>query len=332
MNNSVDNELYEKIKRRLNNRIIHTNFIKHIEIFELLYKTLSVRATAKELDISVGSVSSSLTKLEDIVGQPLFNRCGRSGLKIRTVATELHNISVRLKELINAMVSEMVFKDNSSYENKNIKIGAHPLFLSVYIDKITKSINLASNNSMHSFLNVLDREICINALRNNEIDLGIFPTELRELNSLSVYFNIQQLAPYHLTLYVNKRNKLANINNNLITWQDLNQLNVMPCNKHSRLATAQLMLVDNPNKGYKFSTNSFDLALLYSGLKNNLWSVVVGEEFEKLFDCTNFAIKRQDKNTTIQYSANWFALYRKSNKKTDIINKIVENLKELLDD
>jgi DNA-binding transcriptional LysR family regulator len=315
MNNSVNNELYEKIRQKLNNRIIHTNFIKHIEIFESLYKTLSVRTTASELKISIGNVSNTLAKLEDIVGQPLFNRCGRSGLKARTIAIELHNISIKLKNLIDTMVDGMVFKDNNPHENKIIKIGAHPLFLSVYLNNITKSINLASNCFIHSFLNVLDREICLNALRNNEIDLGIFPTELRELNSIGNLFEIKQLKPYHLTLYINKENKLANVNRSLITWEDLNKLNIMTCNKNSRLTTAQLMLEEGPNKRYNFLTNSFDLSLLYSGLKNNLWSVAIGDEFEKLFDCKHLAIKRQDKKTTIQYSANWFAYTGKQIKK-----------------
>lgn len=320
--------LVEKIIQQKNNRISKLNISKYITIFESLYQTHSLLKTSKELNMNISTISICLNNLENLIGNNLFIRHGRNGIEITETGHHFHlissQISVNFEQITDNFISKLKTK---KMPHNIIRIFCNNLMANYYLINIIPTLKV--KNSNYSFyIEIGDREEGLKKLQKEETDIIIFPMEWNDVFYLKNNFTIENIKPYNMQLFINNNNKLANIYEDSLSWEYLNEMHIMPVNEKSRLNTANHMLT---NINSKYITSSTDLMFLYEGIKKNLWSVGIGEEFAKLFDCSNLKVKCLSKAIKVQFSIFWFAIYngKKQQNNVKIIQQIIEQIKQL---
>ena len=300
--------------------LLKHNLYKYILIFESLYSTNSVSKTAKELNLNISTISICLKKKKKIINKKLFIRCGRNNLTHTDFCEDFFKTSLLFLETLSQLNLDTMQNED---KNRNIRIFCHPLMSDYYLMEIFKD---KKNIDYVASIDVGDREDSFQKLKNNETDLIIFPMEWSDLKQNKDIYKIETIRPYNLKIIMNKKNKFANMYEEYITWEDIKQMKLMPRNKNSQLNTGFLMLNNNYKK--QLFTHSGELYLLYLGIKNNLWSVCAGEEFEKIFDCSEFKIKDHKSMEQVMFSVNWVAMYSKTLNET--MNKKIQKLLEMI--
>lgn len=325
----LKDELIKKIVQQKHNRISKLNINKYITIFESLYHTHSLIETATQLNMNISTISICLNNLENLIGENLFTRHGRNGIEITNTGHNFHAISSIITRNFEQLADNFIIKQKSSQKTSTniIRIFCNNLMANYYLINIIPNLNI-TKLKYSLYIEIGDRDEGLVKLQNKETDLVIFPMEWHDLASFKNNFIIQNIKPYHLQLFMNKKHPLANMYEDSITWQDLGEMHIMPINEKTRLNTAQNML---RNINDKYITTSTDLMFLYQGIVNNLWSICIGDEFSKLFDCTNLTIKKQAKATNVQFSIFWFAIYNedKPQNTVQIIKQIIEQIKQI---
>lgn len=325
----VKDDFIEKIIQQKQNRISKLNINKYITIFESLYQTHSLIKTAQQLNMNISTISICLNNLENLIGENLFIRHGRNGIEITKVGHKFHSIASHITRNFEQITDNFIskIKTQQIHHTNIIKIFCNTLMANYYLIRIIPFLNKKVKNCSF-YIEIGDREEGLKKLQKEETDIILFPMEWDDIFYYKNNFTIENIKPYNMELFINNQHKMANIYNDSITWDDLNEMQIMPINEKSRLNTANHMLT-NINSNY--ITSSTDLMFLYEGIKQNLWSVGIGEEFAKLFDCSNIKIKQLSKAIRVQFSIFWFAIYDsiKQQKNIKTIKQIIEQIRQL---
>ena len=314
--NLQEKEEYLKIQQRKLNKLSSSNISRCIKIFNTLYETGNLRKTSQILNMSLGSVSLWISKLEYILETKLFHRGGQKGMEKTAQAIKFYEITGPILEMLNDVAVSSVLSTGMQNvmleEDEVINFAAHPLSFGKYVfpaAKLTEEDFLKENKQVH--FNFLDynRDEALNQLILGKIDAMFYPMEWSNFSTWIDHLEYQILGDYNLCLYMNKDHPLAKKDEDEISWKDANELYLMPRNPMSIFSSASKMMRPNPSK---FSTPSQDLLMLYQGIKNNLWSIGIGSEFENYFDCKDFCIKKIKNSKLLGMAIRWIILSKKT--------------------
>lgn len=334
-NNLQEKEEYLKIQQRKLNKLSSSNINRCIKIFNTLYETGNLRKTSQILNMSLGSVSLWISKLEYILETKLFHRGGQKGMEKTAQAIKFYEITGPILEMLNDVAVSSVLSNGMQNvmleEDEVINFAAHPLSFGKYIFpavKLTEEDFAKENKQVH--FNFLDynRDEALNQLILGKIDAMFYPMEWSNFSTWIEHLEYQILGDYDLRLYMHKDHPLAQKNDDDISWKDANELNLMPRNPMSIFSSASKMMRPNPSK---FSTPSQDLLMLYQGIKNNLWSIGYGIEFKDYFDCKDFVIKQIKNSPLVAMTIKWIILYKKTinEEKKIIMKNTISNLEKI---
>lgn len=142
--------------------------LRQLKVFEAVARHLSFSRAAEELHLTQPAVSMQIRQLEESVGLPLFEQIGKK-IFLTDAGKELNyysrNIAQQLAEA-EAVLAEM----------KGVKRGK--LNISVvstanYFAPQLLALFCQRNRNVSLSLNVVNREVLLNQLANNEMDLGV---------------------------------------------------------------------------------------------------------------------------------------------------------------
>ena len=304
-----------------NNRFANLRLEKNIKIFQQLYQTKSVRETAKALSLSPATISKSIATLEDTLHITLFNRHGCEGMSPTPQADELNHKSNNLKQSID------IFKMRAPQTRTHtICISAHKLAYIPYIFPALKAAEVAIPIELIS----CDANEAFTLMQSNCVDIALFPLPLESVVRLDIAkYNIIKLSQYHIFLYLNKGHILATKPEEKWTFNDLQQVNIVP-QGGTMFPFFKKLLIKNDNFfAGNIITNSLDLNVIYEGIKQNYWALGIGQEIESIFDCSQFCRKDYNKSNFVGTIIYWFLIINKETAETtkivtDSIEKIIE--------
>ena len=307
--NNEEKELISKL-----NKINSFNLNKYLNIFENLYQTCCLRKTAKNINISLGSVSQTIKKLEKALMTSLFKRKGKNGMEPTEEAKILHTYAKQLILTINSIGENF----NIKVLDERISIVCHILAPKKYVFPAIKNMDTKTNFK----INVGDRDECIKQLLSGKADIMVYPLEAQQIANLQSNFIIKETKPYNMCLFLNKQHTLAKKSEKEIDWNALKHLNIAPSTQRTRVDTYARILT-NMDQG-EIITETSELFLLYEGLCNNSWCLGFGEEFKEYFDCKDISIKNSNKNTNVKAYLKWCICYNKKQQKLEKIAKLIE--------
>lgn len=301
----------------LNNTLLNKNINRKIEAFRLLYELKTFSQVAQTMNCSLSTISNLISDLEYYCGAKLFERHGKNGIFITQAGEHLYQKTNNWrKTLINTFQPKSNILNTS---NACISIFLHPLFASYYfINCENQFIHLHNHHIFkHTCFHLLvGDKIQVNNYLQNGIDIAVFPFEWGDVGAYKDEYNIYNIRPYEIYLYMNKCNKYATLESHEFTWDILTDANIMPSNREVMFKTASNLI----NAGsHFFSTNAFDLHFLYQGILHNMWTVAIGNEFEHIFDCSNFVKKSHQLAQKIQFAPYWMILSKKDKNKEEIL-------------
>ena len=313
---------------RLNNTLLDKNINRKIEAFRLLYELKTFSQVAQTMNCSLSTISNLISDLEYYCGVKLLERHGKNGIFITQAGESLYQKTNNWKKNIVGIFSSphRTFTENSNL----ISVFAHPLFANYYFMdflniRAIAGKKLLSNINFH--LTVGDK-IQVNNYLQNGVDMAVFPFEWGDVGRYQDEYDIYNIKPYDLYLYMNQHNKYANLDNKSFTWDILADANIMPSNRKVMFKTASELI----HGGSHFlSTDAFDLYFLYQGICKNMWAVAIGNEFEKIFDCSNFVKKSHQLAPKIQFATYWMILTKKDNYRRDMLFETKNALVKLFD-
>ena len=303
------------------NAALWPSLSKCMNIFECVYSTLNMRKAAQLLHMSLGAVSYNIKTLEEALDMKMFARRGRNGLVVTDDGQKLHDYAKQMS-LLNKHVVDTF--DTVEADSNVIKIVAHPLAMPTYV---LPAISKIDNNKLdYSIdLGIKSRDDALEDIVSGKADIAVYPLEWSQVSQYQDMIDFVKVAPYKLMIYINKENKESISSGNDLTWKDLQSLNLEPINKKMQLYTAKDFLKMRKEKP-KWKTDCIDIITLYRGIQEGLWSVSIGDEFEKLCDCSNFIKKEIYLKSDIGIIANWFICSGKKKDK-DITKYIVNAIK-----
>jgi len=281
------------------------NILLYLTIFNSLYKTLNIDKTSKVLGLSKSSTSKYLSKLEKFLNKKLFYRNGRKGLKITNEGQILHEHCKQLSNIIPNIKNLFLEKRNIIY------IAMHPLFFKSHFLKFFNKKNIKEKD-LHIDISIYCRDDAIELLQDDKIDIIFYPIDETSILSIKKNFKVIKLSQYKMCLYVHKDNIIAKKKEKDLNWEDAKNLTILPIAKK---ITSQMYYNIDAIRANKISSSTFDLNFLYTGLKENLWTVGVGEEIEDCFDMSEFSKKRIYKTNLFDVKQHWYVIYKKENEK-----------------
>ena len=318
-------EYQQRLQNVRFHRLSSVSLGRYIEIFNCVYENLNIHKASKQVHASISTVSRSIAILEDIIGEKFFQRKGRGGMLTTKDGEKFYSYAKQYLKTLNT-INNINFK-NDKNDSCLINIDAHPLAPKIYIfPAIHCLLNERQKDTVNTVkcnLNISSKKEAINNIKNDISDIAIYPMENEEYNILesdSDIYQIKRLKEYNLCLYLNKQNKFASINEKIIEISDLNRINIAPYNISSRFNTFIKTLKSN---SYFLNTSSLDLNMLYEGIVNNFWAVGIGDEFEKVFDCANFAKKNYKNTNCCSVKIYWVIISKKQQQKS-YINSIID--------
>ena len=280
-----------------------------------------MRKAAQLLHMSLGAVSYNIKTLEEALDMKMFARRGRNGLVVTDDGQKLHDYAKQMKALNKQVVGTF---DDIEINQQVIKIVAHPLAMPMYVMPAIAKVD--KNKLDYSIdLSIKSRDDALEDVMSGKADIAVYPLEWSQVSQYQDTIDFVKVAPYKLMLYINKANKEKISSGNNVTWQDLQSLNLEPINKKMQLYTAKDFLKMRKEKPI-WKTDCIDIIALYRGIQENLWSVSIGDEFEKLCDCSNFIKKEIYLKSDIGIIANWFICSGKK-KDRDITRYLVSKIK-----
>ena len=222
-------------------------------------------------------------------------------------------------------------KHQSTFASNNfISVFLHPLFANYYFMNFSHLRNTSKNTLLANinFNVTVGDKIQVNNCLKNGVDVVVFPFEWGDVGQYQDEYNIYSIKPYDLYLYMNKCNKYATLDSQSFTWDILADANIMPSNREVMFKTASELIHQG---GYFLSTDAFDLYFLYQGIVKNMWTVAIGGEFEKIFDCSNFIKKSHQRAPKIQFATYWMVLTKKDDNRKEILLETTNIFKKLFD-
>ena len=303
------------------NAALWPSLSKCMNVFDCVYSTLNMRKAAQLLHMSLGAISYNIKTLEETLGMKMFARRGRNGLVVTDDGRKLHDYAKQMKTFNKQVVGTF---DDIETNQQVIKIVTHPLAMPMYVMPATAKID-KNKLDCSIDLSITSRDDALEYIVSGKADIAVYPLEWSQVSQYQDMIDFVKVAPYKLMIYINKENKESISSGNDLTWKDLQSLNLEPINKKMQLYTAKDFLKMRKEKP-KWKTDCIDIITLYRGIQEGLWSVSIGDEFEKLCDCSNFIKKEIYLKSDIGIIANWFICSGKK-KDRDITRYLVSKIK-----
>ena len=313
---------------RLKNTLLDKDINRKIEAFRLLYELKTFSQVAQTMNCSLSTISNLISDLEYYVGAKLLERHGKNGIFITQAGENLYQKTngwdKNFKNVFHPKYPSI------SASNNVISVFLHPLFANYYFMNFshfrkTENDNLLANINFNV---AVGDKIQVNEYLQNGVDVVIFPFEWGDVGQYQDEYNIYSIKQYDLYLYMNKCNKYATLDSQSFTWDILADANIMPSNREVMFKTASELI--HPGS-YFLSTDAFDLYFLYQGIVKNMWTVAIGGEFEKIFDCSNFVKKSHQCAPKIQFATYWMILTKKDDNRKEILLETTNIFKKLFD-
>lgn len=315
-------------KDRLNRTLLDKNINKKIEAFRLLYELKTFSKVAQTMNCSLPTISNLISDLEYYFGAKLLERHGKNGVFITQEGENLYKKTNNWNKSLTNVFNKIT--DNIITNNSDISVFMHPLFSNYYFNNFFSSLCPAKYdflNKMHFNLYVGDKKQANEYLQKG-IDVVIFPFEWGDIGCYKDEYDIFNIKPYEIFLYMHKNNKYANLKNDDFTWDILADANIMPNDREIMFKTPSALI---GRSSHSFSTNVFDLYFLYQGILNNMWTVAIGNEFEKIFDCKNLVVYPHQLAPKLQFATYWMILTKKDINREDVLLKITNLFKKMFE-
>lgn len=313
---------------RLKNTLLDKDINRKIEAFRLLYELKTFSQVAQTMNCSLSTISNLISDLEYYCGTKLLERHGKNGIFITPAGEGLYQKTNNWKKNITGV---FVSTHRNVIENNNlISVFSHPLFANYYFMNFTNIHSTDWNKLLENitFHITVGDKIQVNEHLRNGVDVVIFPFEWGDVGRYQDEYDVYSIKPYDLYLYMNKHNKYANLDNKAFTWDILADANIMPNNRQVMFKTASELIHES---SHLLTTDAFDLYFLYQGVCKNMWSVAIGGEFEKIFDCHDFVRKSHQLAPKIQFATYWMILTKKDNCRRDILFAVKNAFAQLFD-
>lgn len=178
--------------------------IRDLEIFNEVYRTLSITKASNNLQISQPSVSQVIRSLETEFNIQLFSRS--SNRLIKTTATDqFYQYSTHITETI----AQTLFSMNSLHAKENVRIGCTPTIGSFHmpllaskIKQLFPSLNLSIVVDNHSKLmhGMEMNQIHFSLIEGTPLDKRIFHNTLWGADNLAVAFPLKYPSSYSLRI------------------------------------------------------------------------------------------------------------------------------------
>jgi len=142
--------------------------LRQLQVFEAVARHLSFSRAAEELHLTQPAVSMQIKQLEESVGLPLFEQIGKK-IFLTDAGREIYHYSRSIA--LQLMEAEAVLGELKGLKRGKLNISVvstanyfAPQLLALFCQRY-QNVTLS--------LNVINREVLINQLANNEMDLGV---------------------------------------------------------------------------------------------------------------------------------------------------------------
>lgn len=178
-------------------------------IFKAIYDRGGVSRAADQLNLSQPAISHALTRLRDVVGDPLFLRNGQKLVPTPTADRLIDPVRKALENIDKAFLDLQDFDPQNA--NYNFTIGINSLIESAFFEPLVKKIRPMFKNINLSSVR-LDRKNMDKALANGQIDLAIdigLPTGRLIHKKLIISSPLVVIAHKSNTLFQNEERNIS---------------------------------------------------------------------------------------------------------------------------
>lgn len=317
----------------LQNRLIERNTIKCLYVFVSAFKVGGLKKLSRISGMSVGKISKYINYLEQDFKIELISR-KKNGINFFSEDAELF-YKFAEKFLSHTYIFQEEVSDFFSLEERKkdilIKILTHQIAFREIFPDILSSIIKEKENILFEVNISSDRDFVFNELKNENVDLVFLPLDQELFTSYKLNnedFEIIEIAPYKLYIYLSKDNELRNLKSEFFDYKAASTINLVGLNDENTVSPSAFRGLKSSNAEdfkYKprFFTNESNFYSLEGFIGNNLCSISLSKINSMNKD---IIVKEILKKFTTE--VNWYFIYRKKNKKEDEILLILEFLKK----
>jgi DNA-binding transcriptional LysR family regulator len=142
--------------------------LRQLQVFEAVARHLSFSRAAEELHLTQPAVSMQIKQLEESVGLPLFEQIGKK-IFLTDAGNEIYHYSRSIAQQL--AEAEAVLGEMKGLKRGKLNISV--VSTANYFAPQLLALFCQRNQNVTLTLNVVNREVLINQLANNEMDLGV---------------------------------------------------------------------------------------------------------------------------------------------------------------
>ncbi len=142
--------------------------LRQLQVFEAVARHLSFSRAAEELHLTQPAVSMQIKQLEESVGLPLFEQIGKK-IFLTDAGNEVYHYSRSIAQQL--AEAEAVLEEMKGLKRGKLNISV--VSTANYFAPQLLALFCQRNQNVTLSLNVINREVLINQLANNEMDLGV---------------------------------------------------------------------------------------------------------------------------------------------------------------
>jgi len=142
--------------------------LRQLQVFEAVARHLSFSRAAEELHLTQPAVSMQIKQLEESVGLPLFEQIGKK-IFLTDAGNEIYHYSQSIAQQL--AEAEAVLEEMKGLKRGKLNISV--VSTANYFAPQLLALFCQRNQNVTLSLSVINREVLINQLANNEMDLGV---------------------------------------------------------------------------------------------------------------------------------------------------------------
>ena len=297
--------------------LLSLNMAKLFSVFRVVYEEKNITKASVVLNKTKSSISRDLQQLESFFSEKLFIRNGRNGINPTYIAEDIYFYARQITDLYKIISEKFTTKHN----NTRINVCCHQLgvkYLLRCFDYLKNvDIEISTNNRHDAFSGL----VC------NKYDIIFFPLDNETIANINAsIFYLQSIRPYNLCLFMSKNNCFAKYNDDMIGWNELKKMNIVPINDKTSF---NIYLLSLEVKDRCAVTTTLDINLIKEGVEKNLWVACLGEEFADVCNCEKIVIKRMNSTKNITTNINWCICCKQQKLKE--VAKIISLIKKCSD-
>ncbi|MDD5329635.1 MAG: LysR family transcriptional regulator [Sulfuricella sp.] len=142
--------------------------LRQLKVFEAVARLLSFSRAAEALHLTQPAVSMQIKQLEESVGLPLFEQIGKK-IFLTDAGREIHHYSRNIAQQL--AEAEAVMEEMKGLKRGKLNISV--VSTANYFAPQLLALFCQRNQNVTLSLNVINREVLLNRLANNEMDLAV---------------------------------------------------------------------------------------------------------------------------------------------------------------